>query len=93
MVKDSPSSRERTVRSSDARQLVTANETDLGRQLTFARVLLLVLGLTLAVGQVLPLGTGWLLLRPELARAIMTHPSRETGVPERTDHRPPGPRR
>jgi hypothetical protein len=59
---------------SDARQLVTVNETDLGRQLTFARVLLVVLGLTLAVGQVLPLGTGWLLLRPELARAIMTAP-------------------
>jgi ABC-type transporter Mla subunit MlaD len=58
----------------DARRLVTTNETELSRQLALARALVLVLGLTLAGGQLLPLGTGWLLLRPELARAFLTVP-------------------
>jgi hypothetical protein len=58
---------------SEARQLVTRD--DLGRQLTLARVLVIVLGLTLAAGQLLPLGAGWLLLRPELARSFLLDPA------------------
>jgi hypothetical protein len=64
---------------SEARQLVTRD--DLGRQLTFARVLVVVLGLTLAAGQLLPLGAGWLLLRPELARSFLLAPAGR-GTPE-----------
>jgi hypothetical protein len=60
---------------SEARQLVTRD--DLGRQLTLARVLVVVLGLTLAAGQLLPLGAGWLLLRPELARRVLAEPAAE----------------
>jgi hypothetical protein len=57
-----------------ARELVTADEADLGRQLVLARVLVVVLGLTLAAGQLVPLGTGWLLLRPDLARRVLAVP-------------------
>jgi hypothetical protein len=58
-----------------ARELVTTDEADLGRQLVLARVLVFVLGLTLAAGQLVPLGTGWLLLRPELARRVLAVPA------------------
>jgi hypothetical protein len=53
----------------DARELVTGDE--LSGQLTAARVLVLVLGVTVALGQLLPLGAGWLLLRPDTARAFL----------------------
>jgi hypothetical protein len=58
----------------EARRLVAVDDADLGRQLGLARLLVLVLGLTLAAGQLLPLGTGWLLLRPELARTFLLGP-------------------
>lgn len=53
----------------DARELVTGD--DLSGQLVAARVLLLILGVTIALGQLLPLGAGWLLLRPDAARAFL----------------------
>jgi hypothetical protein len=52
-----------------ARELVAAE--DLSGQLVAARVLLLILGVTVALGQLLPLGAGWLLLRPDAARAFL----------------------
>jgi hypothetical protein len=53
----------------EARELVAAE--DLSGQLMAARVLLLILGVTVALGQLLPLGAGWLLLRPDAARAFL----------------------
>jgi hypothetical protein len=53
----------------EARGLVAAE--DLSGQLVAARVLLLILGVTVALGQLLPLGAGWLLLRPDTARALL----------------------
>jgi hypothetical protein len=53
----------------EARELVAAE--DLSGQLVAARVLLLILGVTVALGQLLPLGAGWLLLRPDAARAFL----------------------
>jgi hypothetical protein len=53
----------------EARGLVAAE--DLSGQLVAARVLLLILGVTVALGQLLPLGAGWLLLRPDAARAFL----------------------
>jgi hypothetical protein len=55
----------------DARELVVEDHDGLRQQLTWARVLVVVLGLTLAAGQVLPLGVGWLLRRPEVAAAVL----------------------
>jgi ABC-type transporter Mla subunit MlaD len=63
-------------------QRLVMDDADLGRQLGWARVLVLVLGLTVAAGQLLPLGTGWLLLRPELARTFLAGPEAGTGEPE-----------
>lgn len=71
------------VTATDARQLVT-DEADLGRQLALARGLVIVLGLTLAAGQLLPLGTGWLLLRPELARTFLAAPEDDGSVDRET---------
>jgi hypothetical protein len=53
----------------EARGLVAAE--DLSGQLVAARVLLLILGVTVALGQLLPLGAGWLLLRPDTAGALL----------------------
>jgi hypothetical protein len=53
----------------DARELVSGE--DLSGQLVAARVLLLIAGVTIALGQLLPLGAGWLLLRPDAARAFL----------------------
>jgi hypothetical protein len=52
-----------------ARDLVAAE--DLSGQLVAARILLLILGVTVTLGQLLPLGAGWLLLRPDAARAFL----------------------
>jgi hypothetical protein len=54
----------------EARELVAAE--DLSGQLVAARVLLLILGVTVALGQLLPLGAGWLLLRPDAARVFLS---------------------
>lgn len=62
-------------------RLVTMNA-DLGRQLGWARVLAVLLGLTVAAGQCLPLGTGWLLVRPELARTFLAGPDVVLDEPE-----------
>lgn len=53
----------------EARDLVAAD--DLSGQLVAARALLLILGVTVALGQLVPLGAGWLLLRPDAARAFL----------------------
>jgi hypothetical protein len=52
-----------------ARDLVAAE--DLSEQLVAARILVLILGVTVALGQLLPLGAGWLLLHPDAARAFL----------------------
>jgi hypothetical protein len=54
-----------------ARELVVEDQDGIQRQLGWARVLVVVLGLTFAAGQVLPLGVGWLLRRPEVAAAFL----------------------
>lgn len=56
-----------------ARELVTGERDGIGRQLALARGLLVVLGLTLAAGQVLPVGVGWLLRRPDLAATFLAY--------------------
>ena len=48
----------------DAREVVSANQAALDAQLAWARVLLTVIALTFVAGQVVPIGLGWLLLRP-----------------------------
>lgn len=65
----------------ETQRLVTM-DAGLGRQLGWARVLALLLGLTVAAGQCVPLGTGWLLLRPELARAFLAAPDVVSDKPE-----------
>jgi hypothetical protein len=54
-----------------ARELVVEDQDGIQRQLGWARVLVVVLGVTFAAGQVLPLGVGWLLRRPEVAAAFL----------------------
>lgn len=56
---------------SEAQELVLAEQAGIDQQLALARLLVVVLGLTLAAGQVLPLGIGWLLRRPDLARRFL----------------------
>ncbi|MFA9430436.1 hypothetical protein [Egicoccus sp. AB-alg2] len=48
----------------EAREVVTGNQAALERQLAWARVLVVLLALSFVAGQVVPLGLGWLLLRP-----------------------------
>lgn len=48
----------------DARDLVTGNQAALDRQLSWARVLVVLLALSFVAGQAVPLGIGWLLRRP-----------------------------
>lgn len=55
----------------EARALVDDSQTGLGLQLQLARVLVVVLAATLALGQVVPLGIGWFLLRPEAAAVFL----------------------
>ncbi|MEX1178655.1 MAG: hypothetical protein WEB09_09355 [Nitriliruptor sp.] len=55
----------------DARELV-GDDLDLGRQLDLARVLVVVLGVIFAAGQLVPLGAGHLLLRPDVAEKLLT---------------------
>jgi hypothetical protein len=53
----------------DARDLVAGQE--LTGQLTAARVLVLILGMAVALGQLVPVGAGWLLLHPDVARRLL----------------------
>jgi hypothetical protein len=60
----------------DARDLVAGQE--LTGQLTAARVLVLILGVAVALGQLVPVGAGWLLLRPDVARRLLAgEPARD----------------
>lgn len=54
----------------EAGDLVSDSDTRLDRQLTVSRILVVVLGATLLAGQVVPLGIGWFLLRPQAAAAF-----------------------
>lgn len=49
---------------SEARDLVTGNQEALDRQLSWARLLVVLLALSFVAGQAVPLGIGWLLTRP-----------------------------
>ncbi|HUH06583.1 MAG TPA: hypothetical protein VML96_02140, partial [Egibacteraceae bacterium] len=52
---------------SGARDLVEQAERDLGRQSRLAQVMVIALGLTIALGQIVPLYVGWeLIQRPEV---------------------------
>lgn len=61
------------VTASETRGLV-AEQDGVRQQLGWARVLVVLLGATFAAGQVLPLGVGWLLRRPEVAAAFLRSP-------------------
>ncbi|MEX2625671.1 MAG: hypothetical protein WD225_02245, partial [Ilumatobacteraceae bacterium] len=58
---------------SDARELVTGNQETLDEQLAWARVLVVLLALSFVAGQLVPLGIGWLLLRPGAFAAFFAH--------------------
>lgn len=55
----------------NARELLGGDRRGIDRQLAFARILVVLMGLTLAAGQVLPLGVGWLLRRPDAAARFL----------------------
>lgn len=55
----------------DAATIVSDGHDDLRTNLLLARVLVLVLGASMLVSQVVPLGAGWFLLRPEAAAAFL----------------------
>jgi phage-related tail protein len=56
---------------SEAAELVADSQARLGRQLQAVRIMIVVLGIILAAGQVLPLSAGWFLLRPERFAAFI----------------------
>jgi transcriptional regulator with XRE-family HTH domain len=58
----------------EANELVAESREALTSQLRAARVIVLVLGLVLAAGQVVPLGRGWLLARPGTAAELLRAP-------------------
>lgn len=55
----------------DAATLVSEGHQDLRTNLLVGRVLVVVLGLSLLVSQIVPLGAGWFLLRPDDAAAFL----------------------
>lgn len=55
----------------EAQQVIADSDSSLGTQLAVARGLVVALGLVLVVGQLVPLGLGWILLRPEAGRAFL----------------------
>ncbi len=65
-----------TETATDARSLVADTQASIGGQLLLARVLVVLLGLTVAAGQIVPLAIGWTLLRPAGERVLL----RQTGV-------------
>lgn len=64
----------------ETRLVIESSQEGLADRMGLARVLLVVLGLTFAAGQVVPLGIGWLLLRPEAAEAFLA--SHRRGDPD-----------
>lgn len=60
-----------TTTATSAREAVADTREGLGRQLLQARVLVVLLGLTVAAGQIVPLALGWSLLRPPGARPLL----------------------
>lgn len=56
---------------SEAQQVLSESTATLGTQLTLARGLIVGLGLVFLGGQLVPLGLGWLLLRPDVARSFL----------------------
>ncbi|MEX2503658.1 MAG: hypothetical protein WD378_02340 [Egicoccus sp.] len=64
---------------SEARDLVTGNQEALDQQLSWARVLVVLLALSFIAGQAVPLGIGWLLTRPGALAAFV-----EPAGPERS---------
>lgn len=63
--------REYSATAARAATVVGEGQTGLDRQLTLARMLVVVLGVTLLAAQTVPLGLGWLLLRPDTASALL----------------------
>lgn len=55
----------------DAAEVVSGGHQDLRTNVLVGRVLALVLGASLLVSQIVPLGAGWFLLRPEAAAAFL----------------------
>ncbi|MBW3657451.1 MAG: hypothetical protein KY457_02360 [Actinobacteria bacterium] len=55
----------------EAADVVAQGHQDLRTNLLVGRALVLVLGLSLLLGQLVPLGAGWFLLRPEAAAAFL----------------------
>lgn len=60
-----------TATATDAADLIAETRAGLGRQATMARLLVTLLGLTVAAGQIVPLGLGWTLLRPPGSRPLL----------------------
>lgn len=58
----------------EAGDLLGGSDARISRHLALSRVLVVVLGATVLAGQVVPLGIGWLLLRPDAARALLGDP-------------------
>ena len=65
---------------SAATEVVGESRAALDRHLRAARVLIVVLGLVLAAGQIVPLGAGWLLLHPERTRMLFAPPAADDPV-------------
>lgn len=63
--------RDYSATATQASDLVAGSDARLNRQLAVARILVVVLGASLLAGQVVPLGIGWLLLRPQAAAAFL----------------------
>ncbi|HVM14336.1 MAG TPA: hypothetical protein VM287_08395 [Egibacteraceae bacterium] len=60
----------------EAGDLMGDSDVRLSRQLAAARILVVVLGASLLVGQLVPLGIGWLLLHPHAATAFLADAQR-----------------
>jgi hypothetical protein len=65
-----------TATATEAEAMIADTRTGLGSQMGWARVLVTVLGLSVAAGQVVPLGLGYLLLQPPGGRPLLREPTR-----------------
>lgn len=63
-----------TATAADAADVVSAGHDRLRNQLAVARVLVVALGVSMLVGQAVPLGVGWFLLHPHDAASFLTPP-------------------
>lgn len=68
--------RDYSATAAEARDVMSGSDARLSRQLAAARVLVVVLGGALLVGQAVPLGVGWLLLHPQAAAAFLADAQR-----------------